>query len=279
MGDTMRGSGNQMRELRESKKLSQRQLAELVRTSQAQIQRIEAGVQAARLDLAIRIAEALGTSLEGVFPGLRQALGRGVSGRSTREVADDHKLNRSITEAGVDPDLDAWFALCLLRGGAEVKAPIPSNDLQRLQRWLDKGGSRGRTFFVWDSKGVTLLLNPRHLLHAHLIFEAEASAQDEPEKPIDLTEQVRVFLADRAEPRCFEVDPDPPGPRDDPQGELGALWMEAQGELEEGRFLHFTDANGEEVWLRADDVALVEIPLWALHPELIPDPDTGETKG
>ena len=159
-----------------------------------------------------------------------------------------------------------------------MQAPIPSIDLQRLRVWLDQGERKDRAFFDWDSKGVRLLLNPRHLLHAHLTFEAEAFAKDEPEKRIDLTEQLRVFLADRAEPLCFEVDADPPGPPDDPQGELGALWLETKIGLEEGRFLRFTDVNGEGVWLRAADVALIEIPLWALHPELIPDPDTGETE-
>ena len=71
-----------MRELREAKKLSQRQLAELVGTSQQQIQRIEAGLQAARIDVAVKIAEALGGSLADVFPGLKEALGK--RGRSDR---------------------------------------------------------------------------------------------------------------------------------------------------------------------------------------------------
>lgn len=269
----MRGSDNRMRELREARKLSQRQLAELVGTSQAQIQRIEAGVQAARIDLALQIAEALGRRLADVFPGLREALGKHSDRIDQRE-----ELSQEVGAAGVDPDPNAWSVLCLLRGGGTVQAPIPSIDLQRLRVWLDQGERKDRAFFDWDSKGVRLLLNARHLLHAHLTFEAGAFAKDEPEKRIDLTEQLRVFLADRAEPLCFEVDADPPGPPDDPQGELGALWLETKIGLEEGRFLRFTDVNGEGVWLRAADVALIEIPLWALHPELIPGDDTGETK-
>lgn len=270
----MRGSGNRMRELRQAKKLSQRQLAELVGTSQQQIQRIEAGLQAARIDLAIEIAGALGGSLENVFPGLREALGR--RRRIDLKVLDSEELSQRVSEAGIDPDPNAWSVLCLLRGGGTIEAPIPSTDLQRLRGWLDRGGTTDGSYFSWDSKGVRLLLNLRHLLHAHFTFEAAALISEPPEKGIDLTEQVRVFLADRAAPLSFEVQ-DHEDAGEDPPGELGDLWMEAQGKLEEGQFLHFTDVNGEEVWLRMADVALIEIPLWALHPELIPDPDTGET--
>ena len=65
----MRGSGNRMRELREAKKLSQRQLAEQVGTSQQQIQRIETGLQAARIDVAVKIAKHPGRIAGGRVPG------------------------------------------------------------------------------------------------------------------------------------------------------------------------------------------------------------------
>jgi transcriptional regulator with XRE-family HTH domain len=273
----MRGSGNRMRELREARKLSQRQLAEAVETSQQQIQRIEAGLQTARIDLALKIAKALGSSLENVFPGLRDDLRKRTPLGLVLDARESEELSQRAGEAGVNPDPNAWCVLCLLRGGGRIEAPIPSTDLQRLRGWLDRGGIKDGSFFTWDSKGVRLLLNLRHLLHAHFTFEPATLIPELPEKRIDLTERVRVFLADRAEPLTFEVQ-DYEEAGDDPPGELGDLWMEAQGELEEGQFLHFTDVNGEEVWLRAADVALIDIPLWALHPELIPDPDTGETE-
>lgn len=275
----MRGSGNRMRELREARKLSQRQLAELVGTSQQQVQRIEAGLQAARIDLAIKIAEALGGSLGDVFPGLRQALGK--HGHQIDPKAfDDEALTQEVAEAGVDPDPNAWSVLCVLRGGGTVEAPIQSSDRHRLRSWLDQDSQKLLSFFVWDSKGVRLLVNLRHLLHAHFTFEAglmlEALEKASVETT-DLDQPLRVFLADRAEPLTFEVE-DPEAAGEDPPGELRELCEEAEGGLEEGQFLHFTDVNGEEVWLRAADVALIEIPLWVLHPELISDPDTDETE-
>jgi transcriptional regulator with XRE-family HTH domain len=274
----MRGRGNRMRELREAKRLSQRQLAELVGTSQQQIQRIEAGLQAARIDLALKIAKALGGSLADVFPGLREALGKRGRHRLDLEALDDEGLGQAAAEAGIDPDPHAWSVHCLLRGGGEVEAPIASSDRRRLREWLGQGRGKDGAFFAWDSKGIRLLLNPRHLLLAHLTFEPGQSAGVEPGK-VGLDQPVSVFFADRAEPMCFEVEGDHRAASDGGElGELNGLWLEAEAGLGEDRFLTFTDVNGEEVWLRAADVALIVVPLWALHPELIPDPDTGETQ-
>jgi transcriptional regulator with XRE-family HTH domain len=275
----MRGQGNRVRELREARRLSQRKLAELVGTSQQQIQRIEAGLQAARIDLALKIAKALGGSLADVFPGLKGALGRRGRHRLDPEALDDDEgPGQAIAEAGVHPGPNAWSVRCLLRGGGEVEAPIASSDRRRLRECLGQGRGKDGAFFAWDSKGIRLLLNPRHLLLAHLIFEPGQSTEDEPGK-VGLDQPVSVFLADRAEPMCFEVEGDHRAASDGGElGELNSLWLEAEAGLGGDRFLTFTDVNGEEVWLRAADVALIVVPLWALHPELIPDPHTGETQ-
>lgn len=273
----MRGSGNRMRELREAKKLSQRKLAELVGTSQQQIQRIEAGLQAARIDLALKIAEALGGSLADVFPGLRRVL-RKHGQRIDHNVLDDDKLNQEVTEAGVDPDPRAWSVVCLLRGGAEFIAEISSSDRRRLRQWLS-ANDEDQGFFVCTARGVRVLFNLGHLLQAHFLFEAgpalEGIERDKVETS-DLNEPVRVFLSDRAEPLCFRIEGEyrtSSEKEDDDLGELEALCMSAELGFESGEFLYFTDEDGEEVWLRAADVALIEIPLWAMHPELIPDDD------
>jgi DNA-binding XRE family transcriptional regulator len=63
---------NRIQELRTALGLTQRQLASMVGTSQQQIQRLETGLQAARLDLAARICSALGKPIQQVFPATKK---------------------------------------------------------------------------------------------------------------------------------------------------------------------------------------------------------------
>ena len=39
---------------------------------------------------------------------------------------------------------------------------------------------------------------------------------------------------------------------------------------------HFTDEDGEDVFLRAGDIALLEVPLWVIEPEESPDEEDSE---
>ena len=56
--------GRQVRELREAKGLSQRQLAERMRTTQSVVARLEAGGSKPSLSTLERVASALGTSID-----------------------------------------------------------------------------------------------------------------------------------------------------------------------------------------------------------------------
>lgn len=59
---------NRLRDVRLRKGLKQEQLAVACKTSQQQIQRIEAGTQSVKLDLAMRIASTLETTVTSLFP-------------------------------------------------------------------------------------------------------------------------------------------------------------------------------------------------------------------
>lgn len=65
---------NRVKQLREKLNISQQKLAELVNTSQQQIQRIESGSIATRIELATNLSVALGKPLNAVFPGIKKLL-------------------------------------------------------------------------------------------------------------------------------------------------------------------------------------------------------------
>src|SRR5262245_24748599 len=93
---------NRVRKLRTERKLTQKALAEKVGTSQQQIQRVEAGIHAIRLDFAAKVASALDVELSQAFPNL----GKVRKGRRERResLIDVQKM----PEAGIDPDPRHW---------------------------------------------------------------------------------------------------------------------------------------------------------------------------
>src|SRR5262245_39629193 len=109
---------NRVKQLRSQLGLSQRKLAEMVGTSQQQIQRVETGRIAARLELATKLSEALGKPLDVVFPG---------SGKVLKKLAKEFKNARylpeqtfaELNEHGVEGDPRTWFVKLLLRGHEE----------------------------------------------------------------------------------------------------------------------------------------------------------------
>lgn len=52
-------------------------------------------------------------------------------------------------------------------------------------------------------------------------------------------------------------------------GELRNLVFQAELSSEANDLFHFTDEDGGALFLRASDVAVIEIPLWAVEPELL----------
>jgi len=67
---------NKIKALRLKAGISQRELAKRVGTSQQQIQRVETGQVAARLELATKLSRSLGVPLTVLFPGSKKALGK-----------------------------------------------------------------------------------------------------------------------------------------------------------------------------------------------------------
>ena len=99
---------NLIRQKRKAFGLSQRALADSIGTSQQQIQRIEAGVQTARLDLAVSIAEALKSSLSEIFPSLTSDTARGGRRRKRDRVEPFPIVAERLLEVGIDADLSYW---------------------------------------------------------------------------------------------------------------------------------------------------------------------------
>lgn len=259
--------------------MTQKQLGKAVDTSQQQIQRIEVGAQVTRYDLALEIADALGVALETAFPGTKKPM------KSYQKRGDkaeppllDKKFRDEMNKAGVDIDLHQWQIEFRLKGGIEDTIPISSQDKMFLFRQI-QNRDPDNNFTVFDSGASTIVLNLDHLIYCKFLFdhpdmiissEKENHGNEVPEMI------VTVYTSDKDDPYKFHVEPDDYD-CNSPEGETAEfesiqfqyLRDIAAAGLEENEMFNFIDGDGEMVFFRASDVAMIMIPIAAVKPGLL----------
>jgi DNA-binding XRE family transcriptional regulator len=255
---------NNICRLRTKAGLSQRKLAALAGTSQQQIQRIEAGVQAARLELALRICSALNAKMEEVFPSAATLLGS-----KRLEKSPPAKRERDLFKAGIEVASRIWFFKYRLRGGGEDVLKISAADKDLLWNAVQRT-DRSTLFVVFDSDEYRVALNLDHLMFCQFLFERADTIVDEAdERPDDL---IHLVLSD-GKALTFEPEADEGSLNDDEfpddSKELQHLLLMLELSTEKNEVFHFTDVDGETVFFRGADMAMLRIPLWAVVPELL----------
>lgn len=261
-------SKNRIRELRTEHGLTQGQLADIVGTSQQQIQRIEAGFQAARLDLAARICAALGNPMHQVFPATKKIVTRL---RRNKKLLDystaDERYVRAMEGAGIDMDPEVWTVKFRLRGGAWGYHQISGIEQKRLWPLLQEGDTA--SFIVFDSATKRVAMNLHHVLAWQFLWDAPNQISSAAEKYAD---ELRVIFADTKNPVTFMVDADQAKFGDEandgwPTQLQGLLFTLETVGGESDTIVSFADVDGEHAFLRSAEVSMIEVPLWAVEPE------------
>jgi len=261
---------NNIRQQRHKLGLTQKQLADLAGTSQQQIQRIEAG-QYVKLDLATKICASLQSTLEELFPSTKKAIARFSKKSPAKRAEPDAELDNAMDEAGIDVDPAEWSIRYRLKNGLEGVWRLSSKDKDRL---ISCSQNPGKFFFCGTSHNREFAVSMRHLSFFQPCFDYGTIVEEHDEnEPND----VKVYLADSTIPLVFQVEPDCELNEDETdEGELRNLlysFDDFDEHTEEDPFIHFNDEDGEYAFLRTDQVALIEIPLWATHPEMEDDAD------
>ncbi|MHB1265186.1 MAG: helix-turn-helix transcriptional regulator [Gemmatimonadaceae bacterium] len=236
---------NRIKPLREARGWSQLDLATAAGTSQQQVARIESGTQSVRLELALALAAALEAELAEVFPDARRPLARVRKRRAGRARSGE-------------PEPATWFLSLRLRGGTAVDVVVPAA-VARARRDRLAARAPASPFFVFEAGPVALALNIDHLVHYHELWDGTGPDDWHDERvPV---EQVAVFLAEGGAPLLFDS-----RPRDEARVDAsdGAHPRDLLDLLDTAvrptEFVSFRDADGEEAFFRAGDVALVSVP-------------------
>jgi DNA-binding XRE family transcriptional regulator len=266
---------NKIKHYRAKRGLTQTQLAERADTSQQQIQRLETGKIAARLELAIRLAKALGVPMATLFPGSARALAamrKERAGEPGYLPAD--KTYGRVAATGVEADSRYWIFRVQLRGQVDVlDFRVEPDEKRRLFGAVqsESGGDEALSFVVFDTKDARIGLNLAHCLYCHFIYEAwEMGSSDGNDGDDEEAGGVQAYFADLLTPVRFSADVDRgrPGDEDD-VGCFRTIFFYLDTNVERDQRLYFEDADGEDVFIRATDLALLKVPLWVVDPDFL----------
>lgn len=262
---------NKVKSIRTKLGLTQRELAYLVGTSQQQIQRIESGQIAARLTLAADIAAALNKPLNVVFPGSMGALAKAVGELDTRVQRPRDEDLEQLHQTGVEWDSAEHCLKVWLQGHTEaIYFPISPQEKRRLFKVIqnEMGDRDLASFVVFDSWDKRIAINLAQLTACQFLFEPTVGVH-EPDssavsKPLN-KEHVFVFPKGAAEPMKFEPEADLAVDDDeDAMGDFGNIFFRLELNPASSDRLHFQDVDGESVFLRVGNLALLSVPLWVI---------------
>lgn len=265
---------NSIRALREKKGISQKQLAKAVETDQRHIQRIEAGVQKPRFDLALQISLTLDVPMEKVFPTAAAAIAR--ARRRLKTPGDwlfDEAASNELEAAAFDMDPEMWRFLYKLHGGASGCLTVSGPEKKRLWHWVQEEEAGPHMFVVFDSEDRRYAMNLDHLMFCQFLFDPPflklgGSTTDTGDEsgPNELV----LYFADSQTPHRFEIDPDLSFIGDEDAEEDKVQLQHLFGTMEYGssKKLHFVDVDGESVFFSSADVSMLSMPLSAVEPTL-----------
>lgn len=266
---------NRVKQYRQAMKLSQKRLAELVGTSQQQIQRLETGSAPVRLDIGANISKALQQPLNVLFPGSEKALKKADEERKRSRYLELDAWDE-VRESGLEPDPRVWTVKIGLRGYEKPLffQDVPAPDKARLFKLIqgeEDTDTEVAPFVVFDSAERRVAINLRELSYCHFLYDPSDRVVIEQEKPKtgDVLERdsALVYLVGGGEPLPLDLDIDEQfDDGDDEMGMCSGVLYDLEMDCPNARRIHLTDEDGESILIRAGNLAMLDIPLWVLEP-------------
>lgn len=256
---------NKIKELRTKLSITQRELADMVGTSQQQIQRIETGKVAAKLGLAQAISAVLKKPLSAVFPDSDKLLKKL---RNQGSRSDDELEN--IAANGIEMDGCIWTVKLWLRGQQDyLLLPISPADKRRFYSHFQESVVPDRElFFVFDSEQHRYALNAREVIFHQFLFDGFTPVPDDEDS--DGSEgsygNVHITMVNGGPVIGLYCEPEVSDDDEiDDIGQLNAFFDILESEPESTERYQLTDIDGEDAFIRIGSIAMVRIDLDALE--------------
>ncbi len=263
-------SDNKIKYFRDKKGITQQSLSEKIACSKHYIQRIEGGLEAIKIEIALEICRVLETDFVDLFPETKGIVKISEKNKEPfRHLFENFELRKRMEKAGIDMFTGQRYFEYNLRGGASGALEITTQEKDRL---LENVQNRNELtqFVAFHSGAWCILMNLDHLIFGQFLFEWEGT----PGIHTEDAHAVEIFFADNADPKVLGVEEDEPDPADlQSPGQIGSIISLAESFIEQGEFFSIEDEDGELAIFPAHDVAMMKAPLWTFYLDLEP-PET-----
>ena len=261
---------NAIAAFRNTKSLTITQLAEKAGITAQMLYEIETRRKAAPAFVALKICQVLEKNLEEVFPATKPILKAAQKDGNARAALSDSQYTEDMLDAGVDTGPPACSLAYWLRGGASGVFPISGAAYRELPDELYRSDDTDPCV-VFDTERMHVVIRLDHLLASHLLFDALGHEPKQDEEDLG---NVVVHLTSAPDPLFFEVEGDraltygPSAKKAEPMDvQMQNLVTNILFTDDPASVLTFVDANGERVFIRLGDLAMIQVPLWALDPD------------
>jgi hypothetical protein len=214
------------------------------------------------------ISAALDSSLEKVFPSTKKAMASFKKRTNSEPFFEDEELSAKFAAAGIDIDPRFWTLKYHLRNGLMGFHSISGPEKERLWRAI-QGNDENTPFVIFDTGAYRVALNRNHLIFSQFLFDPPIIKK----LPKRERDKLLIYTCNLASPFTFDVDPD--GARldqenkSDGDAQLQEFLFSLETVCEPGEVVNFTDEDGETVFFRAADIAMLSLPVWAVEPDVL----------
>ena len=256
---------NRIKEIREQKGITQQELSNQVNCTKKYIQRIEGAHEAVKFGMALKISAALESDLVEVFPKAKETVQKAIKKNwRIEDLYRNSELRQGMESAGIDMFPGVHYFKYQLRGGTTGIYEITSQERDRLQMNFQNSDKDNTPFVAFYSGEFCVLVNFRHLIFGHFLFDFTASREES-------APAVEIFFADGSNPVVLEVDEDElDAAEPETTGQVACIVFQAETWVEKNDFFSLIDADLEIAFFRAEDVAMMKIPLWTFNPDIEP---------
>jgi len=264
---------NNLKQIRLRAGYTLKQLADVVGSTQLQIQRIESNKHPARLNLASAICDALGVPLDTVFPGASGAVAA-LKKELDKPMHISKEVFAKLREVGLEGDVRRHtLKVLLMEHDMPMFFPLAPIEASRLFDAVqgEELGATVTSFIVFDADNLRVAINLKAASLIHFLWDGDIGKVIKTEENVEdddsPAQAVRIFFGAKATPFILGAEAEDNDDIDSDRNYLNSAFATLENGMERHERLHIVDEDGESAFVRVGDITMLTAPLWLLDPD------------
>ena len=264
---------NKVRELRKRAGVPRQALAQKVSISNVELHRIESNKHPVPIPVANAICAEIAAPLETAFPGTKKAYAAYKKEMDAPDRGVSDATYRHLREVGLEGDTRKYTLKLMLRDQqSQFFFPFLPSEFDRLfsaAQGEDSDESEV-SFIVFDSDNCRVAINLHAAVFCQFLWDADIGKSMAVEAVAAVSgdnsnHSLQVYLSTIRAPVFIAVEGEDGTDLDNEHNHVSyAFFRLDSGGMQAHERIHIVDEDGENIFLRAGDIALLTAPLWVL---------------